>query len=290
MTFKDYLETRYRPRVVETYLYGVKQFCSILGEEKAERANRSGVVEGLEKLGHRYANAKTRSVLLSAIKQYYAYLVTRGVRPDHPCGNLRLRDKPAPRQLQDLLSGEELQSLLEVVRKTEKFPCWRNRLLISMLVYQGLATPEIAALTTASVHPDRGMIEVPGSRYTLARTLPLHASQILPLINYLRDERPELLKRRGLETEALFISCEGNPVGKDTLFYLLSRYNPLFANKRLNPKRIRQSVIAGKLKEGKDLREVQLFAGHHYASTTEKYREPGGKELQALVEKYHPLG
>ncbi|MDX9783056.1 MAG: hypothetical protein RBT35_08810 [Bacteroidales bacterium] len=44
------------------------------------------------------------------------------------------------------------------------------------------------------------------------------------------------------------------------------------------------------LKEGKDLRVVQVFAGHKKISSNKKYRQSGIEELQAAIEKYHPLG
>ena len=64
----------------------------------------------------------------------------------------------------------------------------------------------------------------------------------------------------------------------------------MFPDRNLNPRTIRQSVITNLLKEGKDLRVVQVFAGHKKISTTEKYRQSGLKELQEAIEKYHPLG
>lgn len=57
----------------------------------------------------------------------------------------------------------------------------------------------------------------------------------------------------------------------------------------MNARTIRQSVITNMLKEGKDLRVVQVFAGHKKISSTEKYRQSGLEELQRAIEKYHPL-
>jgi len=52
---------------------------------------------------------------------------------------------------------------------------------------------------------------------------------------------------------------------------------------------IRQSVITLKLKQGQDLRLVQVFAGHRQPSTTEQNRADQLEELKAAVQKYHPL-
>jgi integrase/recombinase XerD len=64
----------------------------------------------------------------------------------------------------------------------------------------------------------------------------------------------------------------------------------MFPERNLNARTLRQSVITNMLKEGKDLRVVQVFAGHKKISSTEKYRQSGLEELQAAINKYHPLG
>ena len=65
----------------------------------------------------------------------------------------------------------------------------------------------------------------------------------------------------------------GTPEKGEGISYLISTFKGLFPERNLNPKTIRQSVIADLLKQGKDLRLVQVFAGHKYPSSTERYRQ-----------------
>lgn len=44
------------------------------------------------------------------------------------------------------------------------------------------------------------------------------------------------------------------------------------------------------LKEGKDLRVVQVLAGNKKPGSTERHRQTGLEELKAAVQKRHPLG
>jgi integrase/recombinase XerD len=74
------------------------------------------------------------------------------------------------------------------------------------------------------------------------------------------------------------------------LYYLVETFKPLFPDRNLNAKTIRQSVITNLLKQKKDLRVVQVFAGHKKPSSTERYRQTGLEELKAAVLKHHPLG
>ena len=80
-----------------------------------------------------------------------------------------------------------------------------------------------------------------------------------------------------------------NPEKTDNIHSLCETYRPLFPTKRITPITIRQSVIANLLKQGKDLRIVQVFAGHKYVSATERYRQNNLATLQKAVQKFHPL-
>ena len=57
----------------------------------------------------------------------------------------------------------------------------------------------------------------------------------------------------------------------------------------LSPQTIRQSVITNLLKQGHELRAVQVFAGHKYPGSTERYRQSPVEELKAAVLKCHPF-
>ena len=52
---------------------------------------------------------------------------------------------------------------------------------------------------------------------------------------------------------------------------------------------IRQSIITQWL-TSEDVRLVQEKAGHRYVSSTERYEQINPEDLQARVEKHHPLG
>ncbi len=64
----------------------------------------------------------------------------------------------------------------------------------------------------------------------------------------------------------------------------------LYPGRTVNAQTIRQSVIAHLLKQRHDLSVVQVFAGHKYPSTTERYRQSAIETLKAAIEKYHPIG
>ena len=163
----------------------------------------------------------------------------------------------------------------------------RNQVVLSLLTCQGLQLGELTGLTLADVRLAEGTIYVKATPKTNARTLPLQPRQIMGLHRYIEQERPRLLRER---TDALILTKRGTAERGEGIHYLVSTCQDLFPDRRLTPQTIRQSVIANLLKQGHDLRVVQVFAGHKYPSATERYRQSKIEELKAAVQKYHPFG
>jgi integrase/recombinase XerD len=118
------------------------------------------------------------------------------------------------------------------------------------------------------------------------RTLKMKSQQIMLFYKYIHEIRPEIISEN---TNQLLLNIRGKALKADNINYLIETFKNHFPDKNLNAKTIRQSVIANLLKEGKDLRVVQVFAGHKNPSSTEKYRQTGLEELRSAIQKYHPL-
>jgi len=158
---------------------------------------------------------------------------------------------------------------------------------MTLLVNQALHAREIASLALADVRLEQGSIYIQGSATTNARTLALIPTQIMLLHEYIHQERPRLLRT---PTDRLILTKLGTPETGEGIHYLVSTYQALFPTRRLTAGTIRQSVITQLLKEGRDVRVVQVFAGHKYPSATERYKQTQVEELKAAVLKHHPFG
>ena len=288
MSIREYLEKKHRPSTVKIYLFEIDHYIKALGEEKAQAATYSQVSDYLAYLRKKYDNAGTIKRILHAVKQYYHYLIEIEARTTHPCRYMSIRDSKKEIQIQDLLSEKELDALLK--QRKERYPLLklRNQALMSLLIYQALLPGDIARLTVKDIDLEKATIHVQGTRKTDERTLSLHSSQIMLFYKYLHEVRPRLMER-AQPTQALMLTKRGSPEKTDGIHYLVSTYRERVPNKKLTPRIIRQSVIASWLKQGKDLRVVQVFAGHKKPSATEKYRQNNLEALKQAVDKYHPL-
>ena len=209
-----------------------------------------------------------------------------GLRQDHPAKSIRLRDKRSRDiQLQDLFKPEELELLLD---RKERYPILkhRNQIIISLLIYQALTNGDITNLPLDAINLEAGTIHIKSGRRTNGRVLKLTSQQVFWLMNYLQNDRPKLIKT---DTQKLIISKLGTEENGEGIGYIIETCRHLFPDRKLNAKTIRQSVITNLLKEGKDLRLVQAFAGHKYPSATEKYKQTHIEHLKQQVLKYHPL-
>jgi len=284
---EGYLQGKYSPQTMKVYLLDIGRYLQYMGPERAEKATYQEVMEYVDYLRKSFSNPGTINRMLYAVKAWYFYLITSGKRADHPCRQLRLKDARAGDiQLQDLFSSAEMEKLMQRKERYAK-ATQRNRVVISLLIYQGLRQGEIPRIRLQDIDLESGSIYIRAMTRSTARTLTLKPNQVMLLYDYIEKVRPALLKT---DTDRLVVTLRGTPESGEGISYLVETFKPLFPDRTLNARTIRQSVITNLLKEGKDLRVVQVFAGHKKISTTERYRQSGLEELQEAIEKHHPLG
>lgn len=284
---EQWLQSKYSAASVTGYRYAIGRYLNWSGGEAAALAAGYGeVLNYVNELRTKGLRPRTLKNLVFGMKIYYHYLIAAGRRADHPCRRLRLRDAVDRRiRLDELHTGEELDEVL--TRGTSKMAglTERNRMIMGLLVYQALTVSEAVALRVVDIELAAGRVHVAESVSNLGRTLPLVASQIMQLHGYLTKDRPLLLTRYA-DPGTLLVSRFGQPLKSQAIKRIV---NPGGEAKRYLPLRIRQSVIAQKLKEGHDLRAVQVFAGHRQISSTEAYRQNELEQLRAGIERHHPL-
>lgn len=289
MELVEYLLQRHTQGTTNRYVRDIKIYKKEVGETQAKTANYQDILDYVGKLRKQYQNAETVKCTLQGIKKYYNYLLHTGQRKDHPCRNLHLKDKRNNDiQIQDLFTEKELELLL---KRNERYSYMKvkNEILISLLIYQGLTVGELISLELEHINLEEGTIYIKETTKTNARTLKLRSKQIMKIHNYINTERLEIADKYKTESNKLLLNHRGQAENGHGFKRLFEQHKEQFPNKILHAKTIRQSVIANLLKKGNDLRVVQSFAGHKYPSSTERYRQTGIKELQANVEKYHPL-
>lgn len=296
ITLRNYLERKYSKSTLNSNLYNIKRFTDYY-QNRAEKATYKDVLKYIEHLRKNYdLNPKTLRHCLYGVKIYFNYLLEIGKRKDHPCSELYLKDK-IDRQIQvdNLYSSESLEQFFEsytIKRKT--YLLNRNKIIISLLIYQALTVNEITALEVENIDLNKGEIFIKGqsqitSKSPKKRTLPLQAKQILLLYNYLEKDRKKLLKynRKNPNDTRLILGQYGEAIKPQGISRIINENRK--QNEKIQPIKIRQSVIANLLKKENDTRIVQVFAGHKRASTTMQYKQSELEVLQNAIIEFHPI-
>ena len=286
MTLHNYLHAKLSTASQKIYLFEIKHFIQYLGQPKADNATHQDILQYLQFLRKRYDNPKTINRILQAIKLYFFFLMESGHRDDHPCRFLSLKDQaPHQIQIQDLFKTIDLEKLLD---RKERYPilATRNKVIITLLIYQALRVREICELNLNDLNLEKATIYTKGTPKTNPRTLSLKPTQIFLFYQYLNQTRPQLIQ---VKSDRLIITKKGTEEKGEGIQYLISTFRTYFPNKKITPTIIRQSVIANLLADGKDLRIVQAFAGHKKPTATEKYRQTSFEALKQAVNLFHPL-
>lgn len=221
MSIEDYLKERLRKSSVKSYLFIIDKYKK--HDKNVAKYDYQKVMEYIEILRREYKVTTVKGEL-SCIKRYYDYLIETGKRKDNPARAIRIRDgKENPIQLQDLFTEKELQILL--VPRIERYPFLtkRNKIIMSLLVHQGLRTGEIESLKLTDIDLEKATIQIKETGVTNSRNLPLKAEQILLFYDYINNHRTKLVTFRTKE-DYFLLGKLGTPTTGDDINYLISTY------------------------------------------------------------------
>jgi integrase/recombinase XerD len=242
----------------------------------------------LESLGRQKLKPTTAARRLSALRQYFKFLVTEGLRPDDPSAALDApkRGRPLPK----ILSETEVAAMIEVVAKEDKAAALRLSALMELIYGSGLRVSELVSLPLAAAKRDQPFLVVRG-KGAKERLVPLGGAAKQALTAYL-EMRGKFLPRSIKASPWLFPSSGGS--GHLTRQRLGQLLKDAAAKAGIDPARVsphvlRHAFATHLLDRGADLRALQKMLGHSDIATTQIYTHVATGRLAALVAEAHPL-
>ena len=224
---------------------------------------------------------------LSAMRQFYKFLLVDGVRQDDPSAGL---DTPRlGRTLPKLLSEGEVDGLLAAARDWPGDEGVRIVCLIELLYATGMRVSELLTLPLAAALRDPRYLLVRG-KGGRERVVPLSEPGRKALAAYL--DRREHFVPQARPSRWLFASRGGaGHLTRQRCGQLLKEL-ALKAGldpARLSPHVLRHAFASHLLDHGADLRSVQQMLGHVDIATTQIYTHVLSDRLRRLVHTAHPL-
>lgn len=307
--FKEWLRIKgYSGTTVETVAKAVGYFLQ--WAEKGNIADITGtghndVIAYVQHYNIKGTGKKTIAGYIMHLKKYFDWLMGEGEVNDNPCSNIKIKGIQR-KVLHEILSTEEMEKLYNgyateiAIEKTEAMKCpppmtvqalarKRNKIILGLLVYQGLQTEEIIKLQIQDVKLREGKISIAGTKRSNGRTLKLESGQVFDLLDYINGTRKQILHYKKITgpVQELFLQL-GEGKNKSNMLSMLLVHLRQMDGKIKNLNQLRASAIVHWLKLY-NLRKVQVMAGHKYIGSTEAYRADDLEGLKADIGNFHPF-
>jgi integrase/recombinase XerD len=290
--FKDYLKKRYEYSEASLNIK-INQILiwkkHLTNYQNLENIDFKELLKIIEILSKNY-QISTLNNLINTLKTYFYFLIEIEKRESNPLENFKIKSNK-PILLQGFLTEEELQFIYENYPEKQKgknsLYLKRNKILLGFMIFQGLSTGDLEVLKVNDIDLKKAQITIPKAteRKGNPRVLPLEASQILAINDYLNCTRDKLIiqLKSNENTLDLFPKREKSRM-KDIVKTIKPDIEKYFKINSLNQFRI--SRIALWLKQY-NAREVQYKSGYKYLSSLEKYHLNELESLKEAVNKYH---
>ncbi len=233
---------------------------------------------------------KTVNHRLGRVKVYLNYLVEEHFKSENPIEHTTI--KGVKRNVNyNLLEADELEDLYysfdteNYQEEYHKCTSKRNKVIVGLMVYQGLNTTELRQLELENLELYKGKIYIKSGKRSNARMLELKSWQVIEMLEYVKEIREEIVRRRNIGSERLFIP--NNARLSNTILAIVKKLKKT-NHKVNNTHQIRASVITNWLGQY-NLRKVQYLAGHRYISSTERYLQDDLENLHEIVNNFHPI-
>ena len=268
-------------RDLKKYIHFIQDSCEIC---KLTKIKPEHIRSYIHYLADDSLSSRTIARTLSSINRFHAYLCMEEIVNENPAVSIKRRK--IPQTLPNVLSVEEVEEILDNI-DTESVLGKRDLALLEILYSCGLRVSESCTLRGIDILQDSEMIRVRG-KGNKERLVPIGSRAIKILDQYLQYARPMLLKR-GSEVGEVFLSQNGKPLTRMTIYNILIKHSTeAHIKKQISPHTFRHSFATHLLEGGADLRAVQKMLGHSNIVTTQIYTHLDKHYLQEVHKSFHP--
>ena len=256
-----------------------------------EDAKPDALHEYLGAMTTRRLAPRTLARRLSAMRQFFRFLLSDGARADDPTSGL---DAPRlGRSLPKILDENEVGRLIATAANWPEDEGVRLRCILELLYATGLRVSELVTLPLAVAQRDPRFLLVRG-KGGKERVVPLSGPARQALAEYVGCRGHFLPQSQQAARAGRWLFPSRGEEGHLTRqrcgqllkeLALAAGFDPA----RLSPHVLRHAFASHLLDHGADLRSVQQMLGHADIATTQIYTHVQSERLRRLVETAHPL-
>jgi integrase/recombinase XerD len=271
---------------IEAYRRDLVAVTEYLRPQALDTITSVGLTDYLSSIAEGGMSPRTSSRRLSALRQYFGFLVQEGIRTDNP--TIKIDRPKLGRPLPKYLAEFEVDALLTAARSQRGRHGRRLTLIVELLYATGLRISELVTLpASAAKAQDALIIYGKGGK---ERLVPLGRRSISAMQSYEKD-RNSFSVGRG-DSPWLFPSRgNGGHISRRRVGQMLDELavEAGIEVQKVSPHVLRHAFATHLLHNGADLRTVQELLGHEDLSTTEIYTHILDERMKSLVLQKHPL-
>jgi integrase/recombinase XerD len=278
--FSLYLRENMSKEVVDATTDEIQAYLKNLGEKIHVKGEHKGQIA-----------SRTVARRLSALRQFYRYLISENVRKDDPTSTIQ-----SPKQVRTLpktLTEAEVNSLITTAASGGGASSVRLVCLLELIYATGLRVSELVGLPFSAIGEDMQFLMVAG-KGGRERMVPISDAAQKALGSYI-EVRKQFLNQgdESVQAQWLFPSrtSETGHLTRQRFAQLLKDLAERagIEQGKVSPHVLRHAFATHLLSNGADLRSVQKMLGHADIATTQVYTQIIGEEAKETVEEKHPL-
>lgn len=249
-----------------------------LGMPEAEGCARTHVRAWVTSLVEQGTSARSVNRKLSALRSFYAWAASAGIRTDNPAEGIPLLR--ASQRVVRALTKDEVHALLDSELLPDDEIGRRDRFLLLTLYATGLRRSELIQLTYDQIAASRIRVRGKGNK---EREIP-----VLP-------EWEEALKAHRVVWEPrssrVFCRPNGRPLLPGVVYTVVKSYLQRASTAdQLGPHALRHTFATHLLDMGAELTVIRELLGHANLSATQVYTHASVEQLKSVYQRAHPRG
>lgn len=283
--YKSYLklEKSLSDNTLEAYLRDLRKL-EFFSDKNPIEIGKFDVEEFLYQFAKSETAIRSQARLISSLKSFFGYLQLEDWRSDNPA---ELLETPKlGMKLPDTLSEEEIDKLVAAI-DLSLAEGERNRAILETLYGCGLRVSELTELKLSDLFFEEDFIRVTG-KGNKQRLIPISGYTVKFINLYKEHVRNHQVIQKGFE-DYLFLNRRGKNLTRVMIFTIIKNLAERAGiHKKISPHTFRHSFATHLLKNGADLRSIQMMLGHESITTTEIYTHLDDQFIREAILKYHP--
>ncbi|WP_394130151.1 tyrosine recombinase XerC [Shewanella maritima] len=281
--FQRYLsaERQLSNHTVRNYLFELERVGNLLLPTSLPQADRQQLQAVIAKLHRQGLSPKSLALSLSALKQFYRFLIAQGELNQNPAALIN-----APKQAKTLPKNMDVDAVSHLLSIDGDDPLTlRDKALMELFYSSGLRLAELAQLNCHDIEFAAKQVKVLG-KGDKHRIVPIGNQALAAIRQWLacRHQLPNV----GAD-EALFTSQQGKRLSHRSIQARINKWGQSQGlSVKVHPHKLRHSFATHMLEASQDLRAVQELLGHENLSTTQIYTSLDFQHLAKVYDGAHP--